>query len=97
MRQLQGEPEEAIPQLRIIGDIQDLVDRGSRIAAVQDRPAAGLHYQHNNHNIPYHLNEEEGKKLISLEDIQSFGIKNRFQDVKVVEENEQKGYGYDAQ
>lgn len=63
---------------------------------MQNSSTAALHDQHYDHYIPDELHQEEGKELIGLKDIQSFGIQNGLQNVKVIKENEQKGYGYDS-
>jgi len=97
MRKLQGQPEKSISEFWIIGDIEDLMNYSCRIAAMQNSPTAALHDQHYDHYIPDELHQEEGKELIGLKDIQSFGIQNGLQNVKVIKENEQKGYGYDSE
>jgi len=64
---------------------------------VQNSTAAALHDQYDNHNVPNKLHQEKGEEFVSLKNIQSFGIQNSFQNVKVIKENEQEGYGDDSQ
>lgn len=90
MRQLQGQTEKSISEFWIIGDIENLVNYSCRIAAMQNSPTAALHDQHYDHYIPDELHQEEGKELIGLKDIQSFGIQNGLQNVKVIKRMNRK-------
>lgn len=55
MGELQWETEQPIPQLRLVGYIENLVHNGGAAAAVPDGAAAGLDDQKYDHNVPDHL------------------------------------------
>jgi len=63
---------------------------------VQNSTAASLHDQYDNHYVPNKLHQEKGEEFVCLKNIQSFGIQNGLQNVKVIKENEQEGYGDDS-
>lgn len=97
MGQLQGETEQTIPQLQIVGYVENLVNNSSTAAAMPDGAAAGLDDQKYDHYVPDHLGQEEGKELIGLKVVQALRIQQRLQYVKVIEQYEQERYGNDAQ
>lgn len=97
MRQLQGQTKQTISQVGLIGDVENLVDDRRTAAAMTDGAAASLDNQEYDDNIPYHLDQKEGKEFVGLEVIQSFRIYQCFQYVKVIEEYKKERDGDDSQ
>jgi len=73
------------------------VNYSGSITTVQNSTAAALDDQNDNHYVPNKLHQEKCEEFVSLKNIQSFGIQNSLQNVKVIEENEQERYGDDSQ
>lgn len=90
MLQLQGETQQTISYIRIIGYIQNFVNYSGTYARLLDSGTAALNNENYNTDIPQHLGNEEGKELISLEHLDTIRIQHHFQYIEIIEEYEEE-------